>query len=313
MDLLVTGALKLTDDELLRLKSLCGNVLFLPDERPKTDIDVSLFEAVICNSLFVNNDIDRFTSLKYIQLTSAGTDRVPMEKITNRGMQLQTARGVYSIPMAEWAVCKALEHCKKTVFFSENQKKCKWDKNRSLTELNGKNVCIVGFGSIGAECGKRFSAFGCNVTAVDIFPVESPYITKYSNVSELKNEVKDADFVVLTLPLTSLTKGLFDKETLCCLKEGSLLINIARGGLIDENSLIQTLSEGKIYAALDVFEEEPLNPDSPLWNMENVSVSPHNSFVSDGNDKRLKDLVFKNLETYMERRIVGFEGKCLHD
>ena len=313
MNLLVTGALKLTEEEFSQLEKIAGKVTFLQDERFETDLDVSGFEAVICNSLFVKNDIEKFSSLKYIQLTSAGTDRVPMNKITEKGISLQTARGVYSIPMAEWAMCKALDHAKKTSFFSENQKNSKWEKNRFLTELCGKNVCIVGFGSIGAECGKRFNAFGCSVTAVDVFPVESPYITEFMHVSMLKEAVKKADFIILTLPLTSMTKGIFDKSVLDELKEGCLIINIARGGLIDEKALISVLKEGKIYAALDVFEEEPLNENSPLWKLPNVEVSPHNSFVSDGNDKRLKDLIFDNLKTYMERRIEPFEGMgCLH-
>ena len=312
MKLLITGALKLTEEENKKIKSLVDDVVFLQDERPKTDIDVSEFEGVICNSLFVNNNIDDFKSLKYIQLTSAGTDRVPMDKVGERGITLHTARGVYSIPMAEWALCKALDHCKKTAFFHSNQKMGLWEKNRSLTELYGKNVCIVGFGSIGNECGKRFSAFGCNITAVDIFPIESPYITAYAHISQLKQVIGDADYIVLTLPLTNQTKGLFDKETLSLIKENCLLINMARGGLIDENALIETLKQGKIYAASDVFETEPLPESSPLWGMENIYVSPHNSFVSDGNDKRLKDIIFKNLETYMERRITGLECKCEH-
>jgi phosphoglycerate dehydrogenase-like enzyme len=284
----------------------------LQDERYETDMDVSGFEGVICNSLFVNNDISKFKSLEYIQLTSAGTDRVPMEKITAEGITLHTARGVYSIPMAEWAVCKALDFYKGTAFFSDNQKNKKWDKNRNLRELNGKTVCIVGFGSIGTECGKRFSAFGCNVTAVDIFPVESEYVSEYFEVSKLKEAFKNADIVILTLPLTSITKGIIGKDELNSMKEGSLLINIARGGLIDESALIEALKSEKIYAALDVFEAEPLSEASPLWEMPNALISPHNSFVSEGNDGRLKGLIFSNLETFVERRVEGFSGKCQH-
>lgn len=313
MKLLVTGALKLTPSEFSRLERIAGEVTFLQDERFEVDMDFSEFEGVICNSLFVNNDIEKFSSLKYVQLTSAGTDRVPMERITKKGIQLQTARGVYSIPMAEWAVCKALDHAKRTHFFKEKQKNKLWEKNRSLTEIFKKNVCIVGFGSIGAECGKRFNAFGCNISAVDIFPIESPYINECFNVSQLKEAVSKADVIILTLPLTSLTKGIFSKEILSEIKEGGLLINIARGGLIDENDLVETLKEGKIYVALDVFESEPLSPESPLWDLENVELSPHNSFVSDGNDKRLKNLIFENLATYVERRVEPFPGMgCLH-
>ncbi len=313
MKILVTGALRLTEEEVCSIGKIAGEVTFLQDERVETDIDVSGFEAVICNSLFVNNDIDKFTSLRYIQLTSAGTDRVPMDKITEKGISLQTARGVYSIPMAEWAMCKALDHAKQTSFFRENQKAKKWEKSRTLFELYGKNVCIVGFGSIGTECGKRFHAFGCHVTAVDIFPVESPCAEKYVNVSNLEEAVRDADITILTLPLTSMTKGMFDKKVFSAMKEKSLLINIARGGLIEEAALIEALSEGKIYASLDVFESEPLSESSPLWEFPNGEISPHNSFVSDGNDKRLKDLIFDNLKTYMERRVEPFPGMgCLH-
>lgn len=313
MKLLVTGALKLNEEEFSALEKIAGEVVFLQDERFETDLDVSEFEAVICNSLFVNNDMDKFSSLKYIQLTSAGTDRVPMEKITEKGISLQTARGVYSVPMAEWVVCKALNHVKKTAFFYENQKEKKWEKNRSLTELHNKNVCIVGFGSIGVECGKRFSAFGCNVVAVDVFPVESPYITKYYNVSELSEALRDADFTVLTLPLTSMTKGMIGEKEFESIKEGSLLINVARGGLIKEEALIEALKNEKIYAALDVFEAEPLSEESPLWELDRAEISPHNSFVSDGNDGRLKNLIFENLKTYVERRVEKIEGLgCLH-
>lgn len=312
MKLLVTGALKLTDEEFDRLKKIAGDVTFLQDERYETDVDVSEFEAVICNSLFVKNDIEKFKNLEYVQLTSAGTDRIPMDKVTNKGITLYTARGVYSVPMAEWAVCKALDFCKQTRFFEENQKSSKWEKSRTLTELYDKNVCIVGFGSIGTECAKRFKAFGCKITAVDVFPIESEYNDEFFNVSEIKKALENADVTILTLPLTSTTKGFFDKEVIASLKDGSLLINIARGGLIDTNALTEALADGRIYAALDVFEEEPLPEDSPLWKLENVFVSPHNSFVSDGNDKRLKELIFSNLETYMERRITGFKCSCNH-
>lgn len=313
MKLLVTGALKLSPEEFSTLEKIAGEVVFLQDERPETTIDVSEFECVICNSLFVNNDINKFSSLKYIQLTSAGTDRVPMDYITQNGISLQTARGVYSIPMAEWVLCKSLDHIKQTSFFKENQKGKKWEKSRSLTELYGKNVCIAGFGSIGAECGKRFDAFGCNVTAVDVFPVSSPYVKEYVNVFDLEKAVENADIVVLTLPLTSQTKGMFSEKVISSMKEGSLLINVARGGLIDESALIKILKEKKIYAALDVFEAEPLDESSPLWELPNVEVSPHNSFVSDGNDARLKEVIFKNLQTYVERRVEPFEGMgCLH-
>ena len=105
MKLLLTGAFKCTDEQIEYLKSLGHEIVFFGDEREKLDFDVSDIEGVICNGLFVYNDIEQFHSLKYIQLTSAGFDRVPMDYIKQHGIEIHNAGGVYSIPMAEFAIC----------------------------------------------------------------------------------------------------------------------------------------------------------------------------------------------------------------
>ena len=252
-------------------------------------------EGVICNGLFLSHPIEKFTSLRYIQLTSAGFDRVPMDYVQNHGIEIHNARGVYSIPMAEFALSGVLQLYKQSRFFYDNQNNHVWEKHRGLLELYGKTVCIVGCGSVGTECAKRFGAFGCHVLGVDLYPREDSAYAKMYSLSHLENCLPQADVVVLTLPLTKETKNMMNEARFACMKEGSVLVNIARGQVVDEQALIKALDEKLFGAVLDVFEEEPLSADNPLWQKENVIVTPHNSFVGDGNGDRLYRVIVENL------------------
>ena len=294
MKLLLTGAFKCTDEQIEYLKSLGHEIVFFGDEREKLDFDVSDIEGVICNGLFVYNDIEQFHSLKYIQLTSAGFDRVPMDYIKQHGIEIHNAGGVYSIPMAEFAICGVLQLYKQSRFFNKNQSENKWEKHRELLELYGKTVLIVGCGSVGTECAKRFSAFGCNVLGVDLYPREDKNYNKMVTLDLLDSAISDADIVVLTLPLTDETYHLFNDKRLKRLRKNAVLVNISRGAVIDTVALIESLPNIG-GAVLDVFEEEPLPLNSPLWDTENVIITPHNSFVGDGNRNRLNNMIISNL------------------
>ena len=301
MNLLVTGAFKCSDEQMNKFRELGFRVFFLKDEQTALDkagIDVSVIDAVICNGLFLYNDIKNFINLKYIQLTSAGYDRVPMSYIEEHKIEIHNARGVYSIPMAEFAIGGVLQLYKKSHFFLKNRLEHKWEKNRSLLELNGKTVCIVGCGSVGTECAKRFSAFGCRVTGIDLFPRNNENYTKILPLDKLNIVLADSDIVILTLPLTDQTRHLFDEERFSYMKENTVIVNIARGAVIKTEALEKALKEKLYGAVLDVFEEEPLLADSPLWNFENAIITPHNSFVSEKNNDRLFDVIYSNLNEW---------------
>lgn len=299
MKLLLTGAFKCTDEQIEYLKSLGHETVFFGDEREKLDFDVSDIEGVICNGLFVYNDIEQFRSLKYIQLTSAGFDRVPMDYINQHGIEIHNARGVYSVPMAEFALTGILQLVKQSRFFYENQKQHVWEKSRTLGELAGKTAVIVGAGNIGAEVAKRLMAFDVTVVGIDITTDQRPYFDKIELLNNLDEQLKAADIVVLTLPLTDDTKGMFDKSKFDLMKNSCIFVNIARGQLVVENDLIDALKNKKISGAvLDVFETEPLEKTSPLWDMDNVIITPHNSFVGEYNDNRMLDVIIGNLGNY---------------
>ena len=302
MKLLLTGAFRYTDEQIEYLESLGNEVVFVQDERKALDFDVSEIEGVICNGLFLYTPIENFKSLRFIQLTSAGLDRVPLDYIKEHNIKIANARGVYSAPMAEFALAGVLQLYKQSRFFYNNQKAHKWDKHRGLLELTSKNVLVVGAGSIGSEVAKRFKAFDANVVGVDLFPNDNANFNEVLPLSELDNQLKTADIVVLTLPQTSDNAGFFNADKFNMMKDSAIFVNIARGKLVNQNDMIEAIEQSKIAGAvLDVFEEEPLVDDSKLWDFENVILTPHNSFVGDKNNKRMFDTIVINTQEYVKK------------
>lgn len=297
MKLLLTGAVSWSEEQKNSLRELGNEILYIQDERiplKKQNIDVAEIEGAVCNGLFLYNNIEDFKSLKYIQLTSAGFDRVPMDYIQKHQIEIHNARGVYSIPMAEFAVSGVLQLYKQSRFFYENQKNGRWEKHRSVKELYDKTICIAGCGNVGTECAKRFQAFGCRVIGVDLYPRTDENYEDMLSLEEFENVLPESDVVVLTLPLTDETKHLMNQKKLKLLKKGTILVNIARGAVLDTDALIRILPKLG-GAVLDVFEEEPLSEGSLLWKCENVIITPHNSFVGEGNRTRLQKVILKNI------------------
>ena len=286
MELLVTGAFSDAKLHIEELEEKGHRVHFLQYEKDELPCPPDQIEGVICNGLFLFHAIEKFTRLRFIQLTSAGYDRVPMEYVKANGIQIYNARGVYSTPMAEAAVAGVLDLYRKMYVFRENQKRHIWEKQRDLLEISGKTVGIFGFGSVGTECAKRFEAFGARVVGVNSSwaPDKADFL------------LRESDIVICALPLTESTRHYFDAERISLMKPTAVFVNLSRGGTVDTAALAHALAEGRIYGAvLDVFEEEPLGTESPLWDMENVIITPHNSFVGDRNEERLWGVIRENL------------------
>ena len=295
MNLLITGAWKPTEQQLAEIKALGYSIVIMEDETGELPCEAAVIDAVICNNLFAHHSIERFSSLRYIQLTSAGYDRAPLEYIQKNGIEIYNALGVYSVPIAEFALSLVLQIYKQSDFFAKNTIDKKWQKHRGLRELNGKTVCIVGCGSIGKQCAKLFHCFGCRVIGVNRTITPQEYFQKIMPLKQLSEAVSESDVVILSVALTNETKHLINSSVFRNFKENTVQVNVSRGAVVHTDALIQTLQDKNIYAALDVFETEPLPHNSPLWEMENVILTPHNSFVSDGNAQRMFDVIFNNL------------------
>lgn len=303
MRLLLTGAFAFSEAQLQALRALGAELVFQKDERGAPETDFAAVDAVVCNGLFLYHEITEFKNLKFVQLTSAGLDRVPIDYIQEKGIKLYNARGVYSVPMAEWALCGVLSLYKHLNAFSEKQKNHLWEKDREVRELSGDTALIVGCGSVGTECAVRFKAFGMRVIAADIVKPQSDAYDAYFPMQEIDKALKTADVIVLTLPLTEDTRGFFHGERFSHCKNGAILVNIARGAVVKEKDLTYALVSGNLGGAvLDVFADEPLPQESPLWEMENVVITPHNSFVSPKNNERLFSVMLQNIETFLKER-----------
>lgn len=289
MNILVTSAFQLNSEELAALEAAGHKVFLHPDERASVE-QPERYEAVVCNGLFLYNSIERFTNLRLIQLTSAGLDRVPLDYIRAHGIELHNAAGVYSIPMAEFAVCGILQIYKQSRFFAANQAQHKWEKHRGLLELSGKRVCILGCGDVGREIAKRLKAFGCRITGVNRTARALPDFDEILPLDKFPDAAAVCDILICCIALTPETRGIVGKEVFDHLPVGAIFVNIARGALADEAALTAWLQSGG-HAVLDVFEEEPLPEDSSLWGMENMILTPHNSFVGEGNQERMWEMI----------------------
>ena len=214
----------------------------------------------------------KMPDLRVVQLLSAGADtwvgRLP------EGVTLCDARGVHDSPTAEWVVTALLSHLRRFPAFARAQAQRTWSyaEHTPTDELAGKRVLIVGAGSIGAALLARLTPFEVEVTRVarTARPEEGVH-----GVAELPALLPAADIVVLIVPLTEQTRGMVDARFLAAMPDGALLVNAARGPVADTAALVAELSTGRLAAALDVTEPEPLPVDHPLWDMPNVLLTPH--------------------------------------
>ncbi len=267
-----------------------------PYEGSTEDID-----AVICYQFFNHNDIRRFPNLKLIHLTSAGYDHMPLEYLREKGIALYNARGVYSVPIAEFVLGGVLQLYKEAAYFRAEMGRGGWKQLGRLRELGGKNVSILGAGSIAAEISKRFTAMGCTVTALCRHPKPDGDFAEVRNISELEEILPKTDIMILAAPLNEGTFHIMNQGTFGLMKPGSVFVNIARGGLADTPALVEALRSGQLSGAvLDVFEEEPLPPDHPLRDMENVIITPHNSFAGEYNGRRTFEMMHRDLKDWIE-------------
>ncbi|MDR0890157.1 MAG: NAD(P)-binding domain-containing protein [Oscillospiraceae bacterium] len=303
--ILLTGAFKYAKEQLEAIAELGFEVEYIQDERVKLPESYFAVDSVVGNQIFLYNDIAKFKNLRYIQLSSVGTDRVPIAYIKEHKITLKTAGDVYSIPMAEWVIGKILELYKHSYEFFKAQQKQAWIKDRNIVELSGKKAAIIGFGNVGREIAKRLKPFNVQILAVSPRANNADYFDAYYPVAEIEAALQESDIVILTLPLNADTKHLFNDERFAAMKSGGIFINVSRGGIVDETALSNALNSGKISgAALDVFETEPLPQDSPLWHRDNLIITPHNAFVSENNAERLFRLIYENLK----EEIAGTEG-----
>lgn len=293
------STLQFTDEELKSVEELGYEVIFRNENDIEFSEDIKDIDILFAYNPFKGLDISRLPNLKWIQIRSAGINQLPMDKVIDQNILITNNRGGYSIPIAEWIVLKTLEMFKDSKYFYEKQQNKTWDVNNNILELYGKTIGFVGTGSIAGEAAKRFAGFGVNLIGINTSGRDVQYFHECFSIKDIKDVINRCHVIVITVPYTEETHHFIDENVFRHMMDGAYIINIARGSIIDEEALIKNLKSGKIgKAALDVFETEPLPSDSPLWEMDNVYLSPHNSWISDMRRARQFDIIYKNLKRY---------------
>jgi phosphoglycerate dehydrogenase-like enzyme len=240
--------------------------------------------------------------LKWIQLTSAGADRLLGSGFIEQGIIVTTVSGLHATPIGEFILSAILMFAKGAPGYLRAQLRHEWTRF-APSELYGKTVGIVGMGHIGTEAGRLAKAFGCRIIGTRRSATAShatPDADEIMPASELHRLLGESDYVVLSMPLTDETRGMMGEAELRAMKPTAVLVNIARGAVVVEEALVRALREGWIAgAALDVFEKEPLPADSPFWDMENVLVTPHISGGTEVYNKRAVAIFADNLRRYL--------------
>ena len=291
---------RFSDEKMKSFSDLGYEVVYISEDEVSYRDAISDVDLLVCYDPFKRLDISKLKQLKWIQLFSVGIDQLPKQKVREQGIVVSNNRSGFSIPMGEWIVMKILELLKNSKRFYDKQREKKWQTDSSLLELYNKTVCFIGTGSIAIEAAKRLQGFDVNITGINSTGRRVEYFNSCHPMKELHNVLPQADVVVLSIPYTKETHHLINEESISYIKKGACLINIARGSIIKESALIDALRKGNIHgAALDVFEEEPLPEESPLWEMNNVIITPHNSWISEMRTERRYRIVYENLRRYI--------------
>ena len=218
-------------------------------------------------------------NLKWVHSLSAGVEGVVIPALKASSIPLTNARGVYKRSLGEWAMLAMLYFAKDVRRLTRQKNDSRWEQF-DVDMLSGATVTIIGYGEIGKEVAWRAKAFGMNVIATRrrVTEASDEFASEICPSSENVKAIAKADYVVLSSALTPETRGMISTSEFAAMKPSAVFINIGRGAVVDEPALIEVLEKGKIRGAgLDVFAEEPLPAESPLWKLDNVLLSPHSA------------------------------------
>lgn len=281
----------------------------LTDE-PVDDVEV-LLRGWLSSDAF-DRLLARAPRLNWVHSASAGVERALTPAARGRGLVITNARGVFSRPIAEYVLMMILAVSRRLPGLLELQRERTWQPLEGV-ELRDVTVGIVGLGSIGRAVGALATAFGCRVVAVrrraeagSAPPTDEEsrsfgevMLDRVGGPELLPELLRESDYVVLAAPLTPETQNMIDAAALGSMKAGAWLVNVARGGLVDERALLSALRDGRIGGAvLDTFRDEPLPPSSPFYDLPNVIVTPHTSWSSGRVLDRSVELFCDNLRRY---------------
>ncbi|MDL0105313.1 D-2-hydroxyacid dehydrogenase [Campylobacter vicugnae] len=264
-------------------------------------------DIVLTNKVLITKDVIAQTNLKLICVTATGVNNIDLEAAKKANIPVKNVAGYSTNSVAQQTFANILALRNSTSYYENYGKNSDgWAKSpifvnldRPIFELSGKKFCVVGLGTIGLEIAKIAQAFGCDVCYYSTSGNNSN--SKFKRVSF--KEALQCDIISIHAPLNENTKNLFDANALNQLKDGAMLVNSGRGGIIDEEKIAQIIDEREIYFATDVLEKEPIRADHPLLKVKNkdrLMITPHIAWASVEARKKLIELSAKNIEDFIK-------------
>ncbi|MBR3227979.1 MAG: 2-hydroxyacid dehydrogenase [Erysipelotrichaceae bacterium] len=256
--------------------------------------------------------LDRATRLKMIQRSGAGLDSLDLEAIKEKGLHLYVNKGINAESVAEDVLLLMLASLRRLTVIDQNTKNGIWERHgqaMKTRELRGKTVGIVGMGSVGKRLVELLRPFEVKILYCDIKRPDKDTEDERVLFTDVDDLLKRSDIVTLNCALTRETEGLLGREKMEMMKDGAILINTARGGLVDQEALIRALENKKIsFAALDVHSEEPLSDDCPLKRFENVILTPHIAGITADSFRNMMAEAIRNIVCFDEERLEEIAG-----
>lgn len=242
-----------------------------------TDIPYEEIEIVITYGFEINATfLDKLPNLQWIQVFQTGIEHIPLDEVSKRNIKLTNVRGIYGTPMSEYVMSLILYEVREIARFIQYKKEKKYDRTELVDEVGNKTIGVFGTGRIGQEVAKKAQAFDMNVLGFNTSGRDVEHFDRTYTWDQKDELIKQCDFIVLLLPLTDETYHFLSEHEFNIMKKNAYLINIGRGPLIDKQPLLNALNNNDIKgAALDVFYEEPLPKSSPLWETNNLIITPH--------------------------------------
>jgi phosphoglycerate dehydrogenase-like enzyme len=254
---------------------------------------------------WLHGALERLPDLRLLHSDFVGVEGVPLEELAKRGVVVTNGTGNYSRPMAEWVVLALLAAAKRFPDFVRRSDARVWDPSPVLRELEGSVALLLGLGSVNSLVATMLAPFRVEARAIvrTPRPAPPPGVARVATRERLLEELREADFVVVGVPLTNETAGMLDAAAFSAVKPGAWLVNVARGAVVDEAALLAALDDGRLGGAvLDAFVKEPLPPDHPLWGRPNVVVLPHHTWSSPQSFERMGELFADQLARFVEGR-----------
>ncbi|HLR51496.1 MAG TPA: D-2-hydroxyacid dehydrogenase [Candidatus Avamphibacillus sp.] len=298
-------SLKISDEDKKELKANYRQQEFIFCENmDEAKEHISKAEVIVTYGNDLNETlVEQATRLNWVCVLSAGVDGLPFEALNKKDILVTNVRGIHKVPMSEYAISMLMQVYRREKILMEKERNHEWYRSSRPLEISGKTMLIAGTGAIGREVARLAKAFHMKTIGVSRSGRELEYFDENVTTDKIKFRLPEADFIVSVLPSTKETKHFYTYDFFEMMKDSAIFLNMGRGDAVESDVIVKAIKEKEImHAVLDVFEEEPLPENHPLWNLENVTITPHISGISPNYLPRALEILKENLDIYTKGR-----------